>query len=339
MERMLTILRELTSLAGISGKEDNVAEAISSLCECDTSGVDSMGNLTCIKKGVSGYTIMVEAHMDEVGFIVRHIDDEGFIYADAVGGIDAKAIIGTEVVVHGKERLDAIVATPPPHIKGKKDAQKLESLAFDTGLDKQTLCGLVRIGDQITYSTPLRRISSSKVASKSIDNRAGCAVLCYLSQYLVSEHDIAYVFSSQEEVGARGPLVTTRCLRPSLSISVDTTHGDMPSVAAHLTRKLGSGPVIGIGPNIHPMVSALLQNTARENSIPHTKKAYAGPTPTNLRTMQACGSPGGLVSIPARYLHTPAEIADLHDMRSTADLITKTVESVDTAFMEGLSCF
>ncbi len=176
------------------------------------------------------------------------------------------------------------------------------------------------------------------MTGKALDNRAGCAALCELSKRVDSPYNIIYAFSAQEEVGARGITPAMYGRDVSFAVCVDTTHGDMPGVEPHKTRPLGSGPILGRGPGIHPAVGAAAELAAA--GVAHTVKAYSGAMPTNLRSIQITGKgiPGAQVSIPARYLHTPCEVADLRDIEGCVAVLSQMLSSIDSTLLGAIGC-
>ncbi|MHC1605000.1 MAG: zinc-binding metallopeptidase family protein [Candidatus Methanofastidiosia archaeon] len=339
---MLETLRMLTSCAGVSGFEEEVSQMILKLGAFSSCRRDPMGNLICMKESDKTMPIiMLDAHMDEVGFIVKHIDDTGFLYLENLGKIDPRVLPGKKAIVRGSENLLGVFGDLPPHVKEKKDVFEISELPLDCGLTKNEIKSMVSIGDSVVFHNPLFKMGKNNICSKAIDNRAGCAVLCRFSHQIKTEFNLAFVFSSQEEIGARGARVATYALSPSLAISVDCTHGNIVDMASAKTRKLGSGPVIGIGPNIHPKISQKLKTDAKRIGIPHTVKAYSQATPTNLRETQLVlkGVSCGLVSIPTRYLHTPTEIADLRDIKYSLKLLVEFISTLNKKDVEDLSCF
>jgi len=341
MAHLRTILETFTACHGIAGHEDEVATSIIQHGDFTSYGRDAMGNLLCMKETTPGApTVLLDAHMDEVGFIVKYIDDDGYLYLDAVGGIDTKALSGACLLVHGKSLLRGIVSDMPPHIAHGSTVPELGDLPLDIGMSGREARETVPVGSPVTFSTRLRQVGQHKVCSKALDNRAGCTVLCSLSRKLDVPFNLAFLFSSQEEVGTRGAYAALTSSAPALALSIDTTHGDMYGVPREKTRTLGSGTIIGVGANIHHSLFSRLRETAKNDGIAHTIKAYAGATPTNLRSMQTAGRgvATALLSIPTRYLHTPAEVADMRDIKATQRLVSSFLSSLDESYVEAIAC-
>jgi endoglucanase len=183
----------------------------------------------------------------------------------------------------------------------------------------------------------MRKLGGSKVSGKAMDNRAGCLALCELSKRICPDANLVYLFSTQEEVGTRGAIAALNEIRPDVAICVDVTQGDMHFLDSPVMRKLGGGAIIGTGPNIHPNIFRALVGSADRSGIRYTTKAYARPTPTNLRSMQllAGGVPSGLLAIPCRYMHTPNEIVDVNDISSVIALLEAFIDDVDDVIERG----
>jgi len=336
---MYDSLAELTSAFGIAGYEDDIRDAIIKNGNFAQHRVDKIGNLVChgdIRD--ERPTILLDAHLDEVGFIVKFIDKDGFVYLEPLGGIDPRALIGKSILIRGNEDIVGVVSSIPPHLSQDNKMPKLSELTLDTGLSKWELDGLIGIGSPAGFISPLKRLGGSKVAGKSLDNRAGCLALCELSKRLGDSCNVIYLFSTQEEVGTRGVNVALKDLRPDLAICVDVTQGDMHFFDSPIMRKLGGGTIIGTGPNIHPKIFEKLTRAAEGRGIQHCIKAYPKPTPTNLRSIQLLGGgvPSGLLAMPCRYMHTPAEVVDVNDIISTILLLEAFIDDIDDVIEGGL---
>ncbi|MHC1609516.1 MAG: M42 family metallopeptidase [Candidatus Methanofastidiosia archaeon] len=340
MTSLFEYLKILAGKSGAPGHEHNVSGAILKICDFTFHITDPMGNLICIKEvDKNAPTILLDAHMDEIGGLVRHINDDGYIFLEPMCKIDPRIMIGKQVLINGKKELIGTIGVLPLHVSKENKIPKFQDLPIDTGLTKEELERFVRMGDPVTFYSPLRSLGGTKICSKALDNRAGCAVLCHLSKIIDSQYNIAFLFSSQEEVGARGVQSALALCNPIFAISIDATHGDMKGVEKNKTRVLGSGPIIGVGPNIHNTISDRLRKIAERENISHTIKAYPAATPTNLRTIQTSGVPGALLSLPVRYMHTPSEVADIKDMEALAMLLKSFILSLDAPFLEEFSCY
>ncbi|NLM45517.1 MAG: M42 family metallopeptidase [Firmicutes bacterium] len=343
-------LQAVTAAPGISGYEALAAELIKAeLCAyADEVRQDRLGNVVFLKKGTGDNRprVLLAAHMDEIGLMVTKIEEGGFLRFTSVGGIDPRTIVGQEVVVFGKERLNAVVGAKPPHLTDEEERNKaysMEDLFIDLALPEERVRRLVAIGDLAMIRRELVQLRGEVLAGKAMDDRAGVAVLAVCLEELARLHhtaDVYAVATVQEEVGVRGAATSTYGIVPDLGIAVDVTHGDMPGVPEHETCKLGKGPAITVGPNIHPKIGNELVAVAKDRKIPYQLEVAAGPTGTDARAIQISrgGIPTGLVSVPLRYMHTSVELLDTEDIKMAGRLLAYFIAGLQMKFVEDLSC-
>ncbi|HHX74908.1 MAG TPA: M42 family metallopeptidase [Firmicutes bacterium] len=343
-------LQAVTAAPGISGYEAPVAGLIrAELCAlADEVRQDRLGNVVFLKKGTGEKRprVLLAAHMDEIGLMVTKIEAGGFLRFTSVGGIDPRTIVGQEVVVFGKERLTGVIGAKPPHLTDEEERGKaypMEDLFIDLAMTEEQVRKLVTVGDLAMIRRELIQLQDTVLAGKAMDDRAGVAVLAVCLEELARLHHVADVYAVatvQEEVGVRGATTSTYGIVPDLGIAVDVTHGDMPGVPEHDTCKLGKGPGITVGPNIHPKIGKELVAVAKEHRIPYQLEVAAGPTGTDARAIQISrgGIPTGLVSVPLRYMHTSVELLDAEDIKMTGRLLAYFIAAVKTDFVEDLSC-
>lgn len=344
-------LKDISESPGVSGYEHHVAKVIkAAFCaHADEVRQDRMGNVAFLKKG-SGERrprILLAAHMDEIGLMVTKVEKGGFLRFSAVGGIDPRTIVGQEVILYGKETLPGVIGAKPPHLTRADEldkGHKMEDLHIDVALPEEKVKKLVSVGDLAIIRREMISLAGNSVAAKALDDRAGLAVLLYCLQELERlQHtaDVYAVATVQEEVGVRGAATATYGVVPDIGIAVDVTHGEMPGVPEYETCKLGKGPGISIGPNIHPKVGDELIRVAKEYRIPYQLEVAAGPTGTDARAIQVTrgGIPTALLSIPLRYMHTSVELLDMDDIKLSGRLLAYFIAGVDMAFVEGLSCY
>jgi tetrahedral aminopeptidase len=343
-------LKDITEAPGVSGYEHHVAKIIkAAFCaHADEVRQDKLGNVAFLKKGTGENRprVLLAAHMDEIGLMVTKIEEGGFLRFSAVGGIDPRTIVGQEVILYGKEALSGVIGVKPPHLTtaGETEkAHKLEDLHIDVALPEDIVRKRVRPGDLAIIRREMLELAGNSVAAKAFDDRAGVAVLLVCLQELERlQHsaDVYAVATVQEEVGVRGAATATYGVVPDIGIAVDVTHGEMPGVPEHETCKLGKGPGITIGPNIHPQIGEALIQTAREYRIPYQLEVYPGPTGTDARAIQVSrgGIPTGLVSIPLRYMHTSVELMDMEDLKQAGRLLAYFIAGLKAEFVEGLPC-
>jgi endoglucanase len=240
-----------------------------------------------------------------------------------------------------------VIGFKPPHLwpeKKRGKAVKIEDLFIDTGLPPEELRRSVPVGTVAAVKRDLLTLQGERRAGKSLDDRAGLALLWQCARDLNRLHheaDVFFVATVQEEVGTRGAIVSTFGLTPDLGIAVDVCLGTFPGAAEHEVSPLGEGPVITLGPNIHPQIAGKLQDVAREYHLPLQKDYSPGPTGTDARSMQISreGVPSGLLSIPLRYMHTSVELLDLQDIKNGGRLLAYFIAGLDRSFVEDLSCY
>ena len=274
-------------------------------------------------------------HIDEIGLVVTHIDEKGFLYFAPIGGWDPQILVGQRVEVRGENGLvPGVVGRKPIHLLDpdqRKKVVELKGLHIDVGAaGRDDAAELVRVGDPVTIAAEPVRLAGDRLISRSMDNRLGAYVAlealrrCHERGGL--QASFAAVAAVQEEVGLLGARTATFALRPDLAVAVDVTHAtDAPGVDEKEvgSHPLGSGPAIGRGSTLSPRVFELLAETAEEAGIEHTISASGRGTSTDADVIQIsrAGIPTGLVSIPLRYMHSPVELVDLGDVEASVELL------------------
>ena len=290
---------------------------------------------------------MIAAHMDEIGLMVKDIEENGFLRFTSIGGVDPRTILGQEVIVHGKEDLFGVVGSKPPHLQDPEDANnsiKMEDMTIDIGLSKEDVEKYISIGDTITINRKLINLQNNRVAGKAIDDRAGIAVLFDCIKELSNmkhDADVYFVSTVQEEVSMAGALTSTYSINPDFGIAVDVGFGTTPELNKYNSIELGKGPGITLGANIHPGLRKKLILIAKEYNIPYQMEINAGPTGTDARAMQITreGIPSLVLSIPLRYMHTSVEVIDMVDIKNTAKLLAFYISAIANDSLEGLLCY
>lgn len=331
---MIDLLRRLCGAQGSSGDENDVAQVVKKeLAPYGEVTIDQNGNvIASIGNPFASKHILLDAHLDQIGLVVTHIDDEGFIKAASCGGMDQRVLIGSRVKLYGKQEIPGIVCCMPPHLtKGGEDqVPTVEQLAIDTGLPGDTVKNLIRPGDRILFASPLQKLLGQRVTSPALDNRAGVASLIRCAQLLsgqVLSCHVSFLCSAQEETGGAGAKTASYALNPDEAIMVDVSFGEQPGVSPEKSAKLGEGTMIGIAPTLSKEVSDRLLSLAKETSIPYQLEVMGGSTGTNADEVSTArgGVPSGLLSIPLRNMHTQAELIDLRDIESTARLLAEYI--------------
>jgi endoglucanase len=329
---MLELVKELCSLPGISGREDKVREYIISkidgFCEYST---DNLGNLIAFKKGKmpAKNKVLIDSHMDEVGFIVTGITSEGLLKFANVGGIDTGVFLGRNVTV-GEKGIPGVVGLVPVHLvdKDKEDCiPPKDELYIDIGAkDRDEALEHVSPGDEVCFESDFREFGSGFICSKAIDNRAGCAIMIDLIRSEL-DYDCCFSFSVQEEIGTRGAQASAFSINPDYAIITETT------TAADLSGVEGEERVCvcGEGPAVSFMDRATVYNKdlyrraleiAREKGIKaQTKTRVAGGNDAGAIHKSRGGVKVLTLSVPTRYLHSPGCVCRYDDIESTRDLV------------------
>jgi endoglucanase len=337
-EALPGLLRELLSAAGPSGYETAPAEAWRRAAGAFGAevGGDAMGSSTARVAGRAGdLRLAVVGHIDEIGLIVTHIDDQGFLWFRPVGGWDAQILVAQRVRVDTREgSLPGVIGKKPVHLLREEERKKVpevRELHIDIGAsDGEQARSLVRVGDVAVIDAEPIELPNRRLASRALDNRLGAYVALEAARLVAegdgSEFDVVAVAAVQEEITFAGSRTSVYALEPTAAIAVDVTHAtDAPGIDVKDTGKheLGSGPVISRGATIHPRVFELLHETAEAESIPFTVEASGRATGTDADAihLSRAGVPTGLVSIPLRYMHSPVELVALEDVEACARLI------------------
>lgn len=329
---MLETVRTLCELNGTSGREEAVRSFILSRIDgkCDYR-VDPLGNILAFKKGKkrAKNTVMLSAHMDEVGFIITYITDDGYLKFDCVGGIDEKVVVGRSVTV-GDKNIPGVIGIKAIHLCDSDERDKvpkISQLYIDIGAQsKQQAEEYVAIGDSAYFVSPFIRLSENKVKAKAIDDRFGCAVMLKMLEDELS-YDTHFAFLVQEEVGLRGAGAAAYTIKPDYAIVIEsTTAADVAFVSgADRVCRLGEGAVVSFMDRSTVYDRKLFQDAfrlAEENNIAiQTKTAVAGGNDAGAIHKANGGVKTLTVSLPCRYIHSASSVADIRDMDSCCQLI------------------
>lgn len=325
---MKELLKKLTEAYGPSGNEEIIRDVIRHEIEgfVDEVRVDTLGNLIAVRRG-SGKKVMLAAHMDQIGFMVTHIDDNGFLRFTRVGGVSIRDSIRRRVIF--KNGVTGVVSYEE-EIEDIKDI-KFEKMYIDIGaFSREQAESMVSIGDVAVYHSAFSE-NCGRYIGKAMDNRAGCALLIETAKRLkASPHEIYFVFTVQEELGVRGAKTAAYALNPDIGIAVDVTlTGDTPK-SRPMAVKLGGGPAIKVKDVLvlaHPKVKNLMVNRAREADIPYQMEILeAGGTDAGAIHLTRGGIPSGVLSIPCRHVHSDSEMVDANDLENGVKLMTHILE-------------
>ncbi|MFA5146725.1 MAG: M42 family metallopeptidase [Candidatus Omnitrophota bacterium] len=335
------LLKTIIEAAGISGYEKEIADIMYKELKksCDEVKLDNFGNVIA-KKGKGRKKIMIAAHMDEIGLMVKHITKEGYLHFIKVGGIDDRVLPAQRVVIKSKkgDRL-GIIGTKPPHLlkeEEKKSAMKYEEMFIDIGCkSREEAKKTVEVGDIAVFEPNSGVLNGKLYYGKAIDDRIGCYALIKIMEKLKVDAEIYAVATGQEEVGLKGARTAAFNVSPDYAIVIDTTMtGDTPQITEReSSMKLGEGVAItiieasGRGVIVNEKMKDLLTDTAGKNKIKYQVGiTEGGMTDGAIIYMNKEGVPTGVLSIPTRYIHSPTGVFNIDDVDAAAKLAIKAIE-------------
>ncbi len=332
IEKIKTRLFALSQVDGVGNireASDLAFDMLSEFCDCEKTD-----NLTVIGylKGVGNYTLMLDAHIDQVAFVVTNVDDNGFLTVKNVGGIDIRSLPSRRVYVHGKEKITAVFSSIPPHLaKGEVTYDNIADLKLDTALGKKAK-DIVSVGDYVTFNSEPKELLNNRVCGRSFDNRTAVACLITVAECLSEKKlpfNVAFVLSDGEELGLRGIRTASFKIDPQEAIAVDVSFGDGIGISGDECSPLGSGAMIGIGPTLNSELSKKLVSICSQKNIPYTAEVMGRSTGTNadMISVNREGVRTGTVSIPLRNMHTDVETVDIADLQSVCKLLCEYILS------------
>jgi tetrahedral aminopeptidase len=349
-----SLLASLSTAFGVSGFEDDVRRFIEGAVApwADDVRTDVLGNLLVTRSGRTpgGRTVMLDAHMDEIGFLVTHIENEGFLRFTTIGGWDTRLLLAHAVTIRTRRGalVRGVVGSLPPHILSAEERERpvpLDALYLDIGAtsaDEVARRG-VRIGDPATIAYPCELLSYDLVMGKALDDRAGCAVLIKTLEALGAaggsfDGTLVCAFTIGEETGLRGARTAAHQIEPDVALAVESTvAADLPGVSgARRVSSLGRGPAITIADRsmiVRPQLVQALERVAEAQGIPYQYKRppYGGTDAGAIHT-SGRGVLAGSVAVPCRYIHSPFSLLRVSDFEATARLVTAFVREVPRLF-------
>lgn len=323
----------LSALGGVSGNEQAVTAWLKEQVApfCDTAYTDVMGNLIAVQKcgKENAKRILVDAHIDEIGLIVTGVE-RGFLRFAAVGGVDARVLPAMQVMVQTNPPIHGIIDSMPPHALSAADMEKpfpMDGLVIDIGMNHEDASALVPLGTPVTFDVQPVMLGEHRLCGKSLDDRACAAIVMEVMERLqgkVTDADVYYMFSAQEELGGRGAQPGVFAIAPDYAIVLDVTHAKTPDASGIGLLDLNGGPAVGVGPNMTRSMSKGLTELAAELNMPCQLEVMAGSSGTNGWPIQISrgGVATAVVSLPLRYMHTPHEVMDLRDAEAIAQLVS-----------------
>lgn len=338
---MKEILKTLSNMRGVSGFEYMINREIADMMKkyADEVYIDNSGSVIGIKKSKNPKArIMLEAHCDEIGLMVKDIDEKGFVTFVNIGGVDGRILPGAEVIVHGKKDVWGVVGAKPPHLQVASESDKsikIKDMYIDLGMSRDEAVKYVSVGDSISMCQTAGELLNDNFCGKCIDDRGGVAALLKVMEDAKDEElscDIYFVAAVQEEVGLRGAKTAAYGVNPDMAIAVDVCHGVTPDNSYNAFEP-GSGTVISKGPNIHPKMAEKLITLAKVNDIKYSIDVDGGDTGTDAWAIQVTreGIPTALLSIPLKYMHTSVETVNMNDLEATAKLLSEFIKDVKEA--------
>lgn len=347
----LKSLQTLSDAFGVAGFEDEVRGTIERLISPYVEEVttDALGNLITTRKGKGKTTLMLDAHMDEVGFIVKWIEESGYLRFVPLGGWDERILLShrVEILTRSGEKRYGVIGAAPPHILKDEERKKpipLERMFIDVGASSRrevTELG-IRIGDPLTIHYPFIELRSGYVTGKAFDDRVGCAVMIETARRLAETDlpvNLTLSFVVSEEVGLRGARTAAYRVNPDLALALEGTIGaDMPGVSEdNQPVRLGRGPAITVADwsiIVSRRIIQALERAAEEKAITYQYKlpGYGGTDAGAIHTTRA-GIPSGVVSVPCRFIHSPTSTMRLNDFENTTRLISEFVAGFDSYFV------
>jgi endoglucanase len=339
----LSLLKLICETPGAPGYEHRVREVVLKELKglADEVSIDKMGNVTAVRRGRERKKVMAAAHMDEIGFIVTHIDEKGFLRFHTLGGFDPKTLTAQRVIVHGKEDLIGVMGSKPVHLMSPEERNKapqIQDFFIDLGLPAKKVEKLVAVGNPVTRQRELIEMGNC-VNCKSIDNRVSVFILLEALRKMKGNlpYDFYAAFTVQEEVGLRGAAVAAHHIEPDFGINIDTTIAfDTPGARPHeKVTELGKGAGIKIMDSstiCDTRMVDFLRKTADKHKIKWQSEILpAGGTDTaGLQRNGKTGAIAGGISIPTRHIHQVIEMADKSDIQASIDLLSFSVKEINT---------
>ena len=329
IKNTLFTLSDKAAIGCVKGASDAAAKILSEYCS-----VKRYDNLSMLGeiKGESDYTLLLDAHIDEIGFIVTHISEDGFLTVAKCGGIDLRHLPTKSVTIHGKSNVTGVFSSIPPHLaKNDELSDDIVDYKIDTGLGSAAR-EIISVGDFVTFNARALSLSGERVTGKAFDDRAGVCVLLELARRLSGKKPpitVKFLLSDAEELGLRGAGIAAYDIYPDEAIAIDVSFCDGPDVSPYESGKLGDGAMIGISPCLCRSISDKLLAAAKENDIKYQTEVMGGKTSTNADVISVIkgGVKTGLISIPLRNMHTDCEILDIKDIKSVCDILEKYIMS------------
>lgn len=325
------LIKKLVSVPAVGGDEERLIEVLKELlAPYGEVRVDAMNNVLCTFG--EGYHILLDAHIDEIGFVVTSITDDGFLKISPCGGVDRRMLLGAEVTVWGKEEIFGVISTLPPHLQKAEDEKKvpeISELSVDVGMRKEEAEKRIPLGSRITFKRHFTDLIGNQISSNCLDDRAGVAsIILAIEELKKLPVKVTALLSTQEELGTRGAKIGPYGLDVDEAIAIDVSFAYTPGCDKEDCGEIGKGAMIGFSPILDKEISNGFVAAAKSANMSYQTEVMSGRTGTNadVITISESGIRCGLLSIPLKYMHTPVEVVDVTDIESVAALITAYVK-------------
>ncbi|MBQ5317708.1 MAG: M20/M25/M40 family metallo-hydrolase [Oscillospiraceae bacterium] len=327
---------QLADTSGVSGDETKAAElALEMLKEftddCYIRNGNVIGHLG--KKGTKPH-IMIDAHIDQIGFIVTYITDDGFLKISNCGGIDRRLLLAQQVTVLGKEPVTGIVCAIPPHLStDESKVPEMDEICIDIGMTKEQAEKVISYGDKIVFATGCKKLQGDRITGAALDDRCGVAAILRALEIIKDnklDYELTVMFSTQEELGERGAKIGVFDIDPDIALAVDVSFALTSDDSEIKCGKMGKGCMIGFAPTLDKELSQQFKAIAEKNSMPYQIEVMNGETGTNADrfSVNKSGVKAVTLSIPLKYMHTPVEVISVSDVENTAQLIAAYLQEV-----------
>ncbi len=342
---MKNLMKKLSEVSGISGFEENVAKIIEDELEnfTDNIEIDALGNIIAFKKGKKNAPkVMLASHMDEIGLMVKYVDDNGFIGFSKVGGINDQMLLNQTVYIQtSKEKVYGVIGSKPPHVTKPEERKKVTShtdMFIDIGAkDKEEALDMISIGDPIIFNHTYAELPNNLITGKALDNRIGCLIMIEVMKRVKTDANVYGVGTVQEEVGLKGAKTSAFKINPDIALALDVTlSGDHPGIKeSEAPVVIGKGPAVilsdasGRGIITPPKVKNWLVETYKKYDLQiQLEVSEGGTTDATAIHLTREGIPTGVVSVPTRYIHSPVSVASLDDIESTIELLVTAINNL-----------
>lgn len=330
------ITEQLSAMYGPVSFEQKVTDWLKELVKpyCDEAYTDVMGNLIAVRKcgKENAPKILVDAHIDEIGMIVTGIE-KGFLRFATLGGVDPRILPALQVKVLTDPPIHGVIDSMPPHALTADEMDKpfaMDKLTIDIGMTQEEAEQKVALGTPVVFDVEPVMLGEHRLCGKSLDDRACAAIICKIMENLAGEQlnaDMYYMFSAQEEVGARGGQTGAFAIAPDYAIVMDVNFAKSPDSNGYDQMDMGGGPAIAVGPNMNHKMSSDLIALAKEMNMPYQVDVIRAGSGTNAVPIQISrgGVATALISLPLKYMHTPHEVMDIRDGENIVKLVSEYI--------------